>query len=91
MAARNRAIDFVERQAELEQSIFGDHLRRLLVVLSRDPAAAEVMRAMIKNGTPPPIDYFYRLRGAGAISGNSPDEARPRCDLYKKFLGRHLF
>jgi hypothetical protein len=90
MAARNQGIDFIEQQAELEPSIFGDHLRRLLVALTRDPLSTDTMRAMVQSGTPPPLDHFYRLRAAGAIAGNSPADARLRCELYNKFLRRHL-
>jgi len=90
MTARTAGIDFIERQAELEDSIFGDHLRRLLVALTRDRVATDIMRAMIQSGTPPPLEHFYRLRSAGAINGYSPDVARLRCELYKKFLRRHL-
>jgi len=90
MAAQTQGIEFIEQQAELEQGIFGDHLRRLLVALTRDPVAMEVVRAMFQNGTPPRSTTSYRLRSAGAIAGNSPADARLRCELYEKFLRRHL-
>jgi len=50
----------------------------------------EVVRAMFQNGTPPRSTTSIGLRSAGAIAGNSPADARLRCELYEKFLRRHL-
>jgi hypothetical protein len=69
--------------------LFGDHLRRLRILV-KDPAACEAVRQIL-NGRPcPDSDRFYRLRSAGVIAGETAAEARPRCELYARYLRRHL-
>ena len=45
----------------------------------------------ILNGKPcPSAETFYKLRSAGILTGDSIDDARPRCRLYADYLRRHL-
>jgi hypothetical protein len=37
------------------------------------------------------ITNFYRLRSAGLLVGDSAQHAQLRCQLYAKFLKKHLF
>jgi hypothetical protein len=90
MVAQNAGSELLEQQAELEDGIFGDHLRRLLVSLGTDPGLLEVVCGLLLRRTPPPLDMFYRLRSAGVIRGTSPSDARLRCALYDRYLRRHL-
>ncbi len=83
-------LDELESSADLEEGIFGDHLRRILVLLARDPELEEVVKGVV-NGRPcPNQESFYRLRSAGLIVGNTPSEVRIRCRLYATYLRRHL-
>lgn len=90
MASRNIDLDTIEEQAGSDRGLFGDHLRRILVTLSKDPEMTNVVRSMLHNGHPPTQDSFYRLRSAGLISGGSPDEAQFRCSVYRTYLLQHL-
>jgi hypothetical protein len=90
MVAQNAGFAVLERQAELEEGIFADHLRRLLVCLGTDPTLQEVVGRLLHAGQPPPLEMFYRLRSAGVIRGASPSDARLRCELYDRYLRRHL-
>ncbi|MSU62868.1 MAG: toll/interleukin-1 receptor domain-containing protein [Pedosphaera sp.] len=90
LAARNAGIQWIEEQAHLEETIFSDHLLRLLAVLNQDEKMMEAIRPLARNGTQVPADIFYRLRSAGVIVGHAADQVRLRCDLYRQFLGRHL-
>ncbi len=79
-----------ESVAAQEEGMFGDHLRRFLVLLVRDPHLCDVMRALLRGQPCPSAEYFYKLRSAGILAGESIADARPRCQLYSTYLKRHL-
>lgn len=66
----------LEAQADRDEGIFGDHLRRILVLLTQDPELTEIVRGI--------------LRSPGVMSGDSAQDAKPRCQLCRKYLERHL-
>lgn len=72
-----------------EDGLFGDHLRRIVAVLAQDPELADAMREALRGGPLSP-EHFYRLRGAGLLVGEGPDQARPRCALYGTYLRKQL-
>jgi hypothetical protein len=76
------ALDEFETKADRDDGPLGDHLRRILVLLARDPKLCEVVRNVLRGHPCPDYDSFYRLRSAGVLSGESKDEARPRCGIY---------
>lgn len=77
-------------KAGREDGPFGDHLRRMLVVLARNPELREAVRLNLSSNTRIAIDYLYRLRRAGIFAGETPEEAKPRCRLYETYLKQHL-
>ncbi|HTL17651.1 MAG TPA: AAA-like domain-containing protein, partial [Patescibacteria group bacterium] len=90
LAKRKVSFDNFEQQAARDEAFYGDHLRRILVLLVRDAELTAVMRGVL-NGQPcPSPETFDRLRSAGLVTGHIPEEARPRCRLYAAFLRRHL-
>jgi DNA-binding SARP family transcriptional activator len=80
----------VEEQAGQDEGIFVEPLRRVLLLLRRDPALCEGVREVLRGRPCPSLDSFYRLRSAGVLVGESVDGARFRCRLFEQFLGRHL-
>jgi hypothetical protein len=80
----------LEAQADRDEGIFSDHLRRILVSLSQDPELLEVVRGILKGAGCKSPESFYRLRSGGVMSGDSAADVKPRCQLYKRFLERHL-
>ncbi|HTL57549.1 MAG TPA: AAA-like domain-containing protein [Candidatus Limnocylindrales bacterium] len=90
LASRKLAFDAFENQAALDEFFYGDHLRRMLVLLARDPELSRVMRGVIDGQPCPTPESFERLRSAGFVTGHFPQEARPRCRLYTMYLRRHL-
>ncbi|MDH7570351.1 MAG: AAA-like domain-containing protein, partial [Armatimonadota bacterium] len=90
MVSRGLDINALEAEAVRDEGLFGDHLRRMLVLLARDPELMEVVRAVLRGTPPASPDAFYRLRSAGIMAGDSPREMRPRCRLYATYLSRHL-
>jgi class 3 adenylate cyclase len=79
-----------ESQADQDEGIYGDHLRRILVLLARDPVLSGVVRAVLRGERCPDAESFYRLRSAGVMVGTSVNDIRPRCQLYENYLNRHL-
>lgn len=90
LVSRGTSIDEFAAQADHNDGPLGDHLRRILVLLVRDPRLCEVMRGILRGQPCPDYDSFYRLRSAGILSGESRDTARPRCGIYATYLRRHL-
>jgi class 3 adenylate cyclase len=90
MRRRDVSIDALEREADRDESMFGDHLRRILVTLSQDTQLTDVARGLLHGQPCPTPEIFYRMRSAGLISGTSTSDARFRCRLYESYLARHL-
>jgi len=90
MTSHSLSLDEIAANADRETGLFGDHLRRLLVSLSRDPALAAEFMVVVKDGRCATQEGFYRLRSGGLVNGEIPSEARPRCKLYETYLSRHL-
>jgi hypothetical protein len=90
MATRKLSFDAFEDQAARDEFFYGDHLRRMLVLLARDAELGHVMRGVLDGQPCPTPESFERLRSAGFVIGHFPQEARPRCRLYTMYLRRHL-
>lgn len=90
MATQEMEIAAFEAQASRDEGIFGDHLRRILVLLAKDPALCEMVRSVLRREGCSCTESFFRLRSAGVMAGESVREVRPRCRLYELYLGRHL-
>jgi hypothetical protein len=90
MARRRITITALEEKAPRDDGIYGDHLRRILLLLARDPALTEVVRGILRGEPVPTPESFYRLRSAGLMKGSSQTDVRPRCQLYATYLTQHL-
>jgi len=73
-----------------EDGPFGDHLRRILVGLRPDHALRSELRQLLDGHRKISREAFFRLRSSGVLKGESPDQARLRCQIYQEFLTRHL-
>jgi hypothetical protein len=82
-------VTLLERAAE-DDWVFGDHLRRLLALLGRDPELPAVVKDVILHGRCSSEHAFYRLRSAGLLAGRSACQVGLRTQLYKRYLQRHL-
>ncbi len=76
--------------AARDEGPYGDHLRRIFVSLSQDPALCEVVRGVISGRHSSGADSFYRLRSSGIVAGESARDMKLRCQLYEQYLGSHL-
>jgi serine/threonine protein kinase len=90
MTTNNLDLAAFEALADRDEGPFGDHLRRILVLLARDPALCEVVRGVLRGEPCPTVEDFYRLRSAGVMAGDSAKDVKPRCQLYATYLKRHL-
>jgi len=90
MASHGVDLAALESQADRDEGIFGDHLRRILVLLAKDSELTKVVQGVLHGQPCPNSESFYRLRSAGVMTGTSPLDARPRCQLYAGYLHRHL-
>ena len=90
MTTNNLDLAAFEALADRDEGPFGDHLRRILVLLARDPALCEVVRGVLRGEPCPTVEDFYRLRSAGVMAGDSAQDVKPRCQLYATYLKRHL-
>ncbi len=80
----------LEQLADRDEGPFGDHLGRLVTLLARDASLTEATREVLRRRPCPNGEAFARLWSAGVLSGESNDGARPRCQLYARYLERHL-
>ena len=90
IATKKLSVAEFESQASEDDGVFSDHLRRMLVLLAKDPGLTDVLRGVLEGRVCPTPESFYRLRSSGVISGTSQHDVRPRCKLYSTFLKRHL-
>jgi DNA-binding SARP family transcriptional activator len=90
MSADGIGIADLEAAADREDGIFGDHLRRILIILARNSELMEVVQGVLQGRSCPSAESFYRLRSAGIVAGESARDVRPRCPLYAAYLKRHL-
>ena len=90
LGARKLDFDAFEEHAARDEAFYGDHLRRILVLLVRDAELTRAMRCVLASEPCPSSQAFDRLRSAGLLIGHTPEEARPRCRLYASYLRRHL-
>ncbi len=90
MKTHGMSLAAFEATADRDEGPFGDHLRRILVLLARDPLLCDAAREVLRGRPSPTPETFYRLRSAGVMAGESARDAKPRCQLYATYLERHL-
>jgi class 3 adenylate cyclase len=90
LASRGLTFDAFAALADRDEGIFGDHLRRMLVLLAKEPEMAAVVRGVLQGQPCPTAESFYRLRASGIMAGDSAHDVRLRCQLYGAYLRRHL-
>lgn len=76
--------------ADRDDGPFSDHLKRLLVSVSQLPTVVDYVTALLQGGAPPSRDAYYPLLSAGIITQARTGQVALRCDLYERYLRRHL-
>jgi DNA-binding SARP family transcriptional activator len=80
----------LEAQAECLEGVFSGHLAAIYDSLIHDRELTEMLRDLLHSRKRLVERGYLRLHAAGLIVGESPEEARLRCDLYRRFLERNL-
>ena len=86
----NTNLSALEQNADRDDGPFADHLSRMLISLQHDQDLLHELRDFVLKGSPLSNSAFYRLRSAGVVAGDGADQPRPRCDLYARYLSKHL-
>ncbi len=76
--------------ADRDDGPFNDHLKRILVSVSRLPAVVENVQLMLAGKTSSSRDAYYRLLASGVIKQGRDGHPVFRCELYERYLRRHL-
>lgn len=90
ISRRGLTIDAFQAEADSDDGIFGDHLRRMAISLAQDKDLLDSIRALLAGEPLASPESFYRLRSAGLVAGQSASDAHFRCWLYESYLRRHL-
>jgi len=90
LVTRELSLAELKRLAVREQALFGDHLRRMLRLLTREEGLLHAIRELLAGHSCPTAESFYRLWSAGVVVGDSARDASFRCRLYATYLERHL-
>ena len=88
MATARLSLAEISAQSDKDEGLFGDHLRRMLLPLERDAGLCNALRSVLANQPGLDLPAFYRLRTAGILAGNSPQNAKLRCGVYAAYLKR---
>jgi len=91
MKKRGLRFSELKSRASTDEGPYGDHLRRILSMLARDRDLRDEVRHIIGGGKSTDEAKFYRLRSAGLVTGEAPQDARIRCEVYRDYLQRRLF
>ena len=76
--------------ADRDDGPFADHLKRILVAVSRLPGVMEYTRALLGGDARGDQDAYYRLLSAGIIKQTREGRIVFRCDLYQRYLQQHV-
>jgi hypothetical protein len=90
LATRRESLTSLLTNATSDEGPFNDHLKRILVSVSRLPAVTEYVRSVLAGTAAPQQDSYYRLLSAGIVRQNEFGKVVFRCDLYQKYLARLL-
>ena len=90
MQSHQLAIDALETQAGRNEGLFGSHLRLLFTSLTQNQELTDALRHFLTGPFCASEDAFYRLRSAGLLAGETPEECHWRCALYAAYFQRYL-
>jgi hypothetical protein len=76
--------------ADTDEGPFNDHLKRILISVTKFPAITEYVRQVLAGTATPQSDSYYRLLAAGIIRLSSDGSVIFRCRLYRTYLARML-
>lgn len=90
IVSNNLTLDEFISKAVHDDGAYGDHLRRIVMLLYRNSQLPEIVRGILRGEPCPDSDSFYRLRSAGILKGESKNNVSLRCEIYASYLQKHL-
>ncbi len=84
------SISDLDEFAANEVGPFGDHLRRLLLVISRDKGTLEEVGRVIRGEEPDDERTVYDLTAGGLLRRGSPEKPLFRSPVYRRWLEARL-
>lgn len=90
MAHDGQSLRDLERAAPENRGPFGDHMRQHLSRLRREERGLRALRHVLQKGSCADEQDFERLVAAGLVRGRNRHSVTPACDLYERYLRRHL-
>jgi AAA domain-containing protein len=76
--------------ADRDDGPFADHLKRMLVAVSHAPAVLGAVRSSLAMLPPSDADGVERLIAAGILKETPIGDIDLTCDLYTRYLARHI-
>ncbi len=90
MAHHQLDFDTFDASSDRSEGVFGDLLRRLVLSLKYDEELQKAILGILGGKPSLELGAFYRLRSAGILSGDAVENARLRCQLFERYLKKHL-
>lgn len=90
VAADGMSLEAILAGATSDDSLFSDHLRRLLLLLARDQELVAGVKEVLTEGRCRSALSLHRLRGAGLVRAGDTARLKLGCELYTQYLKREL-
>lgn len=90
LATHRESLPSLLEHADDDDGPFSDHLKRILISVSRLPEVVDYVRAVLSGTAQPYHDAYYRLLSAGIVAQNTNGMIGFRCELYRRYLQRLL-
>lgn len=89
LATEKMSFSTLMETADRDDGPFGDHLKRMLVAVTHAPQVLAAVRSSLAMMPPSDSDGVERLIAAGVLK-DTPDGVDLACDLYARYLSRHV-
>lgn len=90
LAKRKESFESILNIASTDLGPFSDHLKRLLIAVSRLPEVMQYVRQVMYGSALSEQDAYYRLNAAGVVRQSADGRVVFRCELYRAYLQRML-
>ncbi len=88
LATGRESLATLMANADADEGPFNDHLKRILISVSRLPEVREYVSAVLLGNAQPNQDSYFRLVSAGVLCQNEFGKVVFRCELYRRYLKR---
>jgi serine/threonine protein kinase len=82
----NTGITGLETNAIVENGPFTAHLRHTAGLVTSEVSLLNAVASLLDGKGCPGAESYFQLRSAGLVAGDSPRQARFRCELYARFF-----